>query len=569
MAVSTRGSDPRLRDDAELTRLAAAGDGAAFATLYDRHERRVFNFCERLLGSSHDAADATQETFLRVLKRLPKLEGRTIEFVPYLFTAARNACYDQIGRRKRAEPMAETPEPAPGSGEPGDLFVDPERAAMLSALQSDVHAANARLPERQREVLVLRELEELSYEDIGEIMGMKANAVAQLISRARIKLRDELRGDALASVASSSPECQRALPLLALEQDGQLEDSDDSDWLSAHLDDCDTCRVSRSAMQEAGLSYRAWLPVVPIAWLRQATIAKASELVGADWSAHAGGAHAHGGGGGGGAHGGGGGGVGESEPGTGGASSGGGTTGASVGGAGTGAGADGVTIGASVGAATAANSVIGTEGATDVADAAAIGPLTTTDRRRRRGRLLAGMLLALLLAGTLVGVVAATSGSSHHVTSTPVLSTAGAVSPGAGSTTAATGGKGVTGGARHGAHHARRVLRGGGSTTPLASLSPAVHISGSTLSTATPASGGGSNGGSTHRTGSTHHTSGSVGPPHGQGSPTTTSPPVVTTTAPPPPPPVQTTTQVTQTTQTTVASSSTPTCQTTAGIACP
>src|SRR4030081_2635770 len=124
-------------EEARLAHAAAGGDGTAFATLYDRYESRIFNFCNRLLGSRDDAADATQDAFLKVLQRLPKLEGRDLNFSAYLFTAARNASYDLIGKRRRAEPTDEVPEPS-GAREPGDLYVDPERAAMLTSLQDDV-----------------------------------------------------------------------------------------------------------------------------------------------------------------------------------------------------------------------------------------------------------------------------------------------------------------------------------------------------------------------------------------------------------------------------------------------
>ncbi|MDX6655430.1 MAG: hypothetical protein QOH62_223 [Solirubrobacteraceae bacterium] len=277
-------------DEARLAHAAAAGDGAAFAALYDAYESRIFNFCARLVGNEADAADATQDAFLKVLQRLPKLADRELNFGAYLFTAARNASYDIIGRRKRAEPVEDVGEaggrPVTGD-ERGDVFADPERAAMLGTLQEQVRSANERLPERQREVLALRELEELSYDEIAAIMEMNRNSVAQLISRARIKLRDELQGGALASVAMSSPDCERALPLISMRQDGQLGDDADRAWLAAHLAGCDTCKVSVEAIEEAGLSYRAWAPLTVLIWLRKDTIAKAAELVGADWSEHA------------------------------------------------------------------------------------------------------------------------------------------------------------------------------------------------------------------------------------------------------------------------------------------
>ena len=275
-------------DEAALARAAAAGDGQAFATLYDEYEGKIFNFCLRLVGTREDAADATQDAFVKVLQRLPKLpEDRELNFGAYLFTAARNASYDLIGRRKRADPVDLIPEAGarPLSGdERGDLYIDPERVAMLGALQESVQAANARLPERQREVLALREVEEMSYDEIAEIMDMNRNAVAQLISRARIKLRDELRGTALASVAVTGSDCARALPLIAMRQDGQLSDLAEIDWLDAHVAGCPTCKVATEAMQEAGMSYRAWAPVLPVIWLWKSTAAKAAELTGSDWS---------------------------------------------------------------------------------------------------------------------------------------------------------------------------------------------------------------------------------------------------------------------------------------------
>jgi RNA polymerase sigma factor (sigma-70 family) len=275
----------RTREEERLARRAADGDGAAFATLYDRYERRIYNYCLRLLTSSDDAADATQDAFLKVLQRLPKLGDRELNFSAYLYTAARNASYDMIGRRKKAEPVDEIPEPAGvGARELGAIDADPERAALLDSLQAEVQDANARLPERQREVLAMRELQEMSYDEIAEIMGMNRNSVAQLISRARIKLRDELRGTAMASIAASSPDCERALPLISMRQDGQLKKADDREWLEAHVRSCDTCKVAIEAIEEAGTSYRAWLPIIPLEFLRRETIAKAAELVGADWN---------------------------------------------------------------------------------------------------------------------------------------------------------------------------------------------------------------------------------------------------------------------------------------------
>jgi RNA polymerase sigma factor (sigma-70 family) len=262
-------------EDVELARRAAAGDGGAFATLYDRHERRAYNLCYRITGSPEDAADATQETFLKVLERLPSLGDRELNFGSYLLSAARNASYDAIERRRRAAPAGEIPDSAVpvAAGAAPDA---PDMGALRAAHQEDIRAANALLPARQREALALRELADLSYDEVANVMGMNRNSVAQLISRARLNLRDGLRRGALVSIPAASPECESALPLLALAQDGALDDDTHADWLARHLAGCATCRVRVEAMEEAGAAYRLWLPLVPGVWLR-AKIAKAAE----------------------------------------------------------------------------------------------------------------------------------------------------------------------------------------------------------------------------------------------------------------------------------------------------
>ena len=167
-------------------------------------------FAYRLTGNPHDADDLVQETFVRALPRLDRLDPDTVELGPYLFTTLRNLFLKSVERGSRAEPVAEVPEPAL----PAPIEDDPERSTLLHRQQEEVRVANAKLAPRQRLVLALRELEDRSYAEIGVIVGMKENAVAQLISRARESLRTELR---LAQVDPERlpEECRRFLPLLA------------------------------------------------------------------------------------------------------------------------------------------------------------------------------------------------------------------------------------------------------------------------------------------------------------------------------------------------------------------
>ncbi len=277
----------RAGEEAGLARAAALGDGAAFATLYDRHEERIFNYCERLLGSTSAAAGATLEAFLYALGGAADSEQEAgPAFHLLLYRAARGASYAALGRLGASEPADEV-----GKGQfeadAEPAVVDPERLAMLSTLHEEVRAANARLPEPGRELLALRDRDELAYDEIAQVMDTSPEALAGFLWLARLKFRDEMRGSALAGAAISSRHCQRALPLLARRQDGQPAGAGDRDWLVEHLDCCPTCPVVRDAMQEAAIAYRAWVPVAPYEWLRQATITAGGELLGFDWSAAA------------------------------------------------------------------------------------------------------------------------------------------------------------------------------------------------------------------------------------------------------------------------------------------
>jgi RNA polymerase sigma factor (sigma-70 family) len=261
--TATIGEAVPAAEEARLARAAAKGDGGAFALLYERYEQRVFNLAYRIVGSEDDAADAVQEAFLSAM-RTSRLADHEPAFGSYLFTATRNACHDLMDRRRHTRPSEAIPAEPQGD---------------------EVRVANTRLPESQREALALRELEELSYDEIAAIMEINRNTVSQLISRARINLRDELGGTALASVAAPSPECERALPLIAMRDDEQLDPaSRDAAWLDAHLAGCDRCGLAVEAMRDASASYRAWAPIASAPWLRKETMARAAELADADWS---------------------------------------------------------------------------------------------------------------------------------------------------------------------------------------------------------------------------------------------------------------------------------------------
>ncbi|HYZ81761.1 MAG TPA: sigma factor-like helix-turn-helix DNA-binding protein, partial [Solirubrobacteraceae bacterium] len=164
--------------------------------------------------------------------------------------------------RQGAEPAPEPSPTAPAATDPdaGDRPTDPARLA--DAVAGELAAACDRLPIAEREVLALRELLGLSYDEIADVTDVERDAVAPLLARARLHLREALRG-----AAHPEPACderERALRTIALRQDGEEVLAADENWLIDHLGHCRGCRQVHAAMLEASACYRAWTsPEVP------------------------------------------------------------------------------------------------------------------------------------------------------------------------------------------------------------------------------------------------------------------------------------------------------------------
>ena len=275
--------------DGVLVQEAAAGGGESYAALYDRYAPQVYNYCLRLTGSPDDAADATQEAFINVLRRLQDDDRPVLDFSSYLFAAARNESYALMRRRSRTHPTEEAPILAAAAATAApDVETDPERAVLLHDTQEQVRKANEQLAPRHREVLALREVCGRSYDEIGQIMGVSENAAAQLIFRARGKLREAMTAGAVASVVAATDDCETAQLLLNRLHDGEPITEEEQDWLDEHLDECGSCRAARGMVAEMGTSYRMWAPVAVVAALRPEVLTQAGAVVGADWSGVAG-----------------------------------------------------------------------------------------------------------------------------------------------------------------------------------------------------------------------------------------------------------------------------------------
>ena len=251
-----------------------SGDPQAFESLYRDYAPRLYAFCHRITGNDADAADLVQETFLRVMRRLPSLDLATLNIGAYLYATARNQSYTRVQRAARERPDEHVAEAA---GQDDDLEGAPEGAALLAEQRREVRAANARLAPRQRMALALCDLEGRSYRDIGAILGIDENAVAQLVSRARIRLRQELRLGAVDRNVLPAA-CAALLGDLSAHIDGKLR----ADRLAAveeHLADCTICQAVRVQLAEASHRYRALAPALPLLGLFEET-ARAAEREG-------------------------------------------------------------------------------------------------------------------------------------------------------------------------------------------------------------------------------------------------------------------------------------------------
>jgi len=177
-----------VNDDEAMARVAQ-GDEEAFRLLVLRWEQPVFRFLERMIGSEEEARDLSQETFLRVFSqaRRYRAAGR---FRSWLFRIAGNLARSRLRRNSvvrwvRFDPILHDPA-SEGDG--------PDRRLERKETAERVRRALARLPHRQRQALLLRRYEEMSYREIAGAMGLTQAAVESLLQRAMERLKKDLAG---------------------------------------------------------------------------------------------------------------------------------------------------------------------------------------------------------------------------------------------------------------------------------------------------------------------------------------------------------------------------------------
>lgn len=183
----------------ELILKAQQGDEDAFAQLLDIHQGKVYGLTLRLTGSPEDAMELTQETFFNAWRGLPSFH-RDSKFSTWLYRLATNVTIDFLRKEKRRRNLAVSSLSVEDEDDQRVLDVPdhrftPQSEAERRELQEAVHRGLTRLSEEHRQVLVLRELNGLSYGEIAQTLGIEEGTVKSRISRARLALRKILLED--------------------------------------------------------------------------------------------------------------------------------------------------------------------------------------------------------------------------------------------------------------------------------------------------------------------------------------------------------------------------------------
>ncbi len=164
------------------------GDPQAFEEVYREYSGLVFNLALRMSGRAGQAEDLTQEVFLRIHRYLGRFNGRS-SLKTWVYRVTLNHCRSRLGRKKYfLKPLAE--ETDDGSGvELRETRRDPEQRAMASDVARQIAEALPKVKAVFREALILRDLEELTYEEISQVLGVRMGTVRSRIARGRDQLR--------------------------------------------------------------------------------------------------------------------------------------------------------------------------------------------------------------------------------------------------------------------------------------------------------------------------------------------------------------------------------------------
>src|SRR4051812_8117672 len=223
--------------DHHLVATVRAGDDRAFERLYERYHRRIAAYIYGMVNDYARAEDITQDVFMSALRRMRETD-RPIAFKPWIYEIAKNACIDQFRRSKRAEEVSYDADEGLAAADYGRLVTTgPTPDAAVDQKMSLDHLCGAfgGLSETHHEILVMRELEGLSYREIGERLGMSRPSVESTLFRARRRLSEEYED------LVSGDRCRRVQAIILTAADGSLGARDQRS-MARHISYCQPCR---------------------------------------------------------------------------------------------------------------------------------------------------------------------------------------------------------------------------------------------------------------------------------------------------------------------------------------
>jgi len=179
--------------DEVLVQKSKNGDLEAFDQLVLRYESKVFNLAYRFMGNYADASDLAQETFIRLYQSLVSFRGDS-SFSTWLFRVAANACRDELRKRQRRKnvSMDEMVALSPANVPVADNAYSPEETVQRHEVQRQVQECLKQLSDDHRLILVMREIQDLSYEEIAEVLQCSLGTVKSRINRARNALKERM-----------------------------------------------------------------------------------------------------------------------------------------------------------------------------------------------------------------------------------------------------------------------------------------------------------------------------------------------------------------------------------------
>ncbi len=182
----------KLRTDAYLVEATLAGNRQAFGELVERYQDRLFNTLVRVLGSRDDASEVLQDAFVQAYTKLESFRGSS-QFYTWMYRVALNMACSHRRRtaRRRDEQSIDRIREVSGA-EPVDSSLQPEQMALRSEQTDLVQAALLEISDEHRQILVLREMEDYSYETIAEILELPVGTVRSRLFRARLQLKERL-----------------------------------------------------------------------------------------------------------------------------------------------------------------------------------------------------------------------------------------------------------------------------------------------------------------------------------------------------------------------------------------